>query len=945
VPAAAPVPNPEPAVSHLAPRSLVLFAFVLASVPRAQNAVVNWETPHVSPLARTPDGTKLLAVNTPDNRLEVFDLSSGTPVVVAAYPVGLDPVSVRARTNTEVWVVNHISDSVSVLDLASGNVVTTLATDDEPCDVVFAGAPQRAFVSCSQANTVLVFDPADLTIAPTRIAIRGEDPRAMAVNAKGSKVYIAIFQSGNGTTALGGGALPIAGMSNIVFPPNVVDDADGPHGGVNPPPNAGANFDPPLAPGLPTPPAVSLIVRRNEAGQWMDDNGGDWTPKVSGAQAADSGRPVGWTLLDHDVAILDANTLALSYADGLMNLNMALAVHPTSGYVTVVGTDATNEIRFEPKLTGTFVHALMAGFPPANPAAVTSADLNPHLDYTSGTIDESERVKSLGDPRGIAWNAAGTRAYVTGMGSNNVVVMDGNGARVGLAPTIPVGEGPTGIVLDEARGQFYVLNKFGASVSVVSLGTESELTRVAFYDPSPSAIQKGRKHLYDTHETSGTGLVACASCHIDARMDHLAWDLGNPAGGMKAVDNSQNLGASVPGLSTGFQDWHPMKGPMLTQTLQDIIGKEPHHWRGDRDGIEEFSGAFIGLLGDDETLTAAEMQEFEDFLATIYFPPNPFRNFDNTLPTNLPLPGHFTTGRFAPAGSPLPNGNASAGLTAFRPPTLLDGGALACVSCHTRPTGAGTDQRLVGLRYQPFPVGPKGEHHLALVAVDGLSNITMKVPELRNIYERTGFNLTQLESTAGFGYLHDGAVDSVERFIDEPVFNITSDQQTANLVALMLSFSGGTTSLGSPTAIFEPPGPTSQGTHAAVGKQLTLHGPASPAEDALLDSMVTLANGGAVGLVAKGKSGGIARGWYYAASDVFQSDRKSETILRSALEGLAAAGSELTFTVVPKVSERRIGVDRDHDSWYDRDELDWGSDPADPTSRPKLRPVPPGQQP
>jgi len=69
----------------------------------------------------------------------------------------------------------------------------------------------------------------------------------------------------------------------------------------------------------------------------MDDNGGDWTAKVSGADAAASGRPVGWTLLDHDVAVIDSSTLSLRYADGLMNLNMAMAVNPASGEITVVG--------------------------------------------------------------------------------------------------------------------------------------------------------------------------------------------------------------------------------------------------------------------------------------------------------------------------------------------------------------------------------------------------------------------------------------------------------------------------------------------------------------------------------------------------------------------------------------------------------------------------------
>ena len=34
--------------------------------------------------------------------------------------------------------------------------------------------------------------------------------------------------------------------------------------------------------------------------------------------------------------------------------------------------------------------------------------------------------------------------------------------------------------------------------------------------------------------------------------------------------------------------------------MQDLIGKEPLHWRGDRLSIEAFDGAFHELLGGDE---------------------------------------------------------------------------------------------------------------------------------------------------------------------------------------------------------------------------------------------------------------------------------------------------------------------------------------------------------
>ena len=58
---------------------------------------------------------------------------------------------------------------------------------------------------------------------------------------------------------------------------------------------------------------------------------------------------------------------------------------------------------------------------------------------------------------------------------------------------------------------------------------------------------------------------------------------------------------------------------------------------------------------------------------------------------------------------------------------------------------------------------------------------------------------------------------------------------------------------------------------------------------------------------------------------------------------LAAPGAELTLTVVPAGTERRMGADRDADGWFDRDELAAGSDPADPRSR--QRHVPDGRRP
>jgi hypothetical protein len=412
-------------------------------------------------------------------------------------------------------------------------------------------------------------------------------------------------------------------------------------------------------------------------------------------------------------------------------------------------------------------------------------------------------------------------------------------------------------------------------------------------------------------------------------MDRLAWDLGDPAGAIKVLSGSgsppqHNLGAGIPGLGGGFENFHPMKGPMTTQTLQDIINKEPHHWRGDRDGLEEFNPAFMGLQGDDTMLTAQEMQEYENHLASIHFPPNPHRNFDNTLPTNLPLPGQFANGRFTLAnGAPLPNGDAGRGLQLYRRQSSpLDAGNFSCVICHALPTGAGPDSRWNGTTFAPIATGPNGEHHLALVSVDGSTNHAIKIPQLRNQFDKAGFEMTPGNvSLAGFGLLHDGSIDSIARFVSEPVFRVQSDQDVADLTALILAFSGGFSFAGpGPGPAPEPFTTPGQDAPAAVGKQDTIENPG--ASLALVNQMLALADAGQVDVIVKGAQNGLPRGWFYLGSGVFDPDAAAEAnIGTAALAALAGPGAELTFTVVPLGTGQRLGIDADEDATLDFDEF------------------------
>ena len=142
-------------------------------------------------------------------------------------------------------------------------------------------------------------------------------------------------------------------------------------------------------------------------------------------------------------------------------------------------------------------------------------------------------------------------------------------------------------------------------------------------------------------------------------VDSLAWDLGNPDAAVRTNPGPFVLPLPEFGTDPLFglnPDFHPMKGPMITQSLRGMANHGPMHWRGDRTGgtdatlqhvlpsaqpdtgtfdeqiaFKKFNVAFPGLLGRSAPLTDAEMQSFTDFMLQVTYPPNPIRNLDNSL--------------------------------------------------------------------------------------------------------------------------------------------------------------------------------------------------------------------------------------------------------------------------------------------------------------------------
>ena len=195
--------------------------------------------------------------------------------------------------------------------------------------------------------------------------------------------------------------------------------------------------------------------------------------------------------------------------------------------------------------------------------------------------------------------------------------------------------------------------------------------------------------------------------------------------------------------------------------------------------------------------------------------------------------------------------------------------------------------------------------------------------------------------------MNDGREDTITRRAMARIFNFGSDQAVADFIALTMSYTGSDMENPNQLTTADPPGPPSNDTHAAVGKQITVTDDRPQplfGEFQAIRSMIELASkpdrtrawqSAGVDLVVKGTVDGVERGFVYDRSfGMFRSDIDGETLTPEALRALAAVGGELTYTAVPRWTGVRIGIDRDEDGVGDRTEIMAGSNPADAASRP-----------
>ncbi|MBW2294012.1 MAG: DUF4215 domain-containing protein, partial [Deltaproteobacteria bacterium] len=489
------------------------------------------------------------------------------------------------------------------------------------------------------------------------------------------------------------------------------------------------------------------------------------------------------------------------------------------------------------------------------------------------------------------------------------------------------GGGPTGLALDEANNRLYVMMRFNNSIEVIDLGSGTISAIHLLHNPEPASIVSGRPFLYDATVTSGNGEASCSSCHIFGDLDALAWNLGDP----DATVSTNNQPQPDPVLQAvdPTVDFHPMKGPMTTQTLKGLSTHGAMHWRGDRaDGFfgtdpcnqpgyaqvnstnapcgepnafKNFIVAFEGLVGKEGTVSVFQMSLFSNFMLQVQLPPNPVRNLDNSL-TSSQQDGSdkwFSCGPGITECAPL-DANAS--------DTVED-----CDGCHSLDPkngffGTGGEESFEG----------EPQH--------------MKVPHIRNVYSKVGMFFSGGDQVRGTGILHDGSVDTIDTFLSAGVFSLTS-QERQDLAEFVMA---------APTDIAP-----------IVGQQVTI-GPGNfgvtDVNDriGLIDTRAGVAFkskilGSGVSecdVIAKTVEGGVEKGYARESGGSYLPDDNGPAISEATLRAKAnpvGDAQTITYTAVPPGSGTRMGIDRDEDSLLNGvetntgtfvDANDTGTDPA-----------------
>jgi YVTN family beta-propeller protein len=530
-----------------------------------------------SPIEITPDGRKIVAVNTDADTVSFFQVGSdGLLTKLQEVPVGKEPRSVAILVSKPwAYIANTVSGTVSVIDTGSFATVATVHVGTEPQALVASPNGRFVYVANANDNTVQVIDTNTNGVVAT-IPV-GRSPRALAITNDGDAddldelLYVPSFFARPRTGFVPPSSANLGGSDNTPFP-------------------AGAKGQPVVGEGIfddsregvvdVVSTAINAVVNHVVLAPMADTGFNFARGAFVNTTPGDAPRTI----------FADGGTdgTQVQPTGAFPNLLQSIALFNGRGFVPNSAASPEPPLRFNLN-----VQSLVSVFDASTNTELTDQTFNMNrginFDLPAGLLDAQVRDNTErmfpSVPVDIDCSTATGACWVVSQGSDLIVRMDFDAAGKPTihAPTAPgpfaqspvtriftidpanatsSGRNPRGIVLDAAGTHGYVVCPTTRDVVVADLVGNTVLQRVRSADlptdPMQLSILRGKIDFFTSRPFwSDRGWGGCASCHPDGRTDNVTWSF--EAGPRQTIDLAGTFSNTEGLADQRLLNWTPVR--------------------------------------------------------------------------------------------------------------------------------------------------------------------------------------------------------------------------------------------------------------------------------------------------------------------------------------------------------------------------------------------------
>lgn len=402
------------------------------------------------------------------------------------------------------YVVNHTSDTVSVLDIRGRKVVSEIAVGARPVHAALSRDGAFLYVSCLYGGSVNVVDLAKRTVV--RTIATGDEPYGVTVSRDGRRLFVANSLSDTVSVIDAAAGTTLAEIPVARSPRDIAETPDGKLVVSN---------------GL----SRGMSVLDPAAGRELER------------------RDLGRASLTRQVACTKDGRWA--FVAGILSHDETPSLQMERGWIHSNGFSVADLTRPGHRVT-LLLDRLLNGA--ANPwGLVLSSDEKRMYVSISGVHE----VAIVDVAKCLQLVAETTPDRVKPM-EEDVEILE----KRGIARRFDAGGlGPRGIALSEATGELLVANYFSDSVTILDAETGALRATIPLGPPQEMSLWRKGELLFNDARITYQTWFSCTSCHgEDATVDGLNWDLPNDGlGNAKSAKSLHDAYDTPPAMWSGVR--------------------------------------------------------------------------------------------------------------------------------------------------------------------------------------------------------------------------------------------------------------------------------------------------------------------------------------------------------------------------------------------------------